>query len=50
MKGVHKNFDVKKVKEYIVNWIKEWFDQNGKKNGLIRMVKIVQRSLGLVAD
>ena len=30
MKGVHKNFDVKKVKEYIVNWIKEWFDQNGK--------------------
>lgn len=30
MKGVHKNFDVKKVKEYIVNWIKEWFYQNGK--------------------
>ena len=30
MKGVHKNFDVKKVKEYVVNWIKEWFYQNGK--------------------
>ena len=30
IKGTHENFDVKKVKEYVVNWIKQWFAQNGK--------------------
>ncbi len=37
-KGTHKNFDEKKVKEYVVNWIKEWFVQNG--NGCTAVVGI----------